>query len=437
MNISVFGIGYVGAVSSACLASEGHIVTAVDINRQKIAALQEGRAPIVEPGLDDLIKDAVTAGRLSATTDVLRAIQETELSVVCVGTPSLANGNLDLGYVARTCESIGEALGQKNSRHAVVMRSTMLPGSMSNVVVPMLEGRSGKRAGDDFGVAYYPEFLREGTALRDYYAADVVVFGVSDQGTEQAMRNLVGRASGSVFVTDFAVAEAIKYANNAWHAVKIVFANEIGAFCKANGVDSHRVMQIVCADSRLNISDAYMRPGFAFGGSCLPKDLRALQYRAKVNDLSLPMLEAVEVSNHLQVRRAFDLVQAAENRRVGLVGLSFKGGTDDLRESPAVALAELLFGKGYQLRIFDHNVHLSKLMGANLSYIQTHIPHLAELLTTDLDSVVEFGDTLLVATSDFGGRRIGRLRPRQVLIDLVRLDDVLRPAGGVYQSLCW
>jgi GDP-mannose 6-dehydrogenase len=367
----------------------------------------------------------------------LRAIQETELSVVCVGTPSLANGNLDLGYVARTCESIGDALAQKNSRHAIVMRSTMLPGSMNNVVVPVLEGHSGKRVGNDFGVAYYPEFLREGSALRDYYAGDVVVFGVSDEGTEKAMRCLVGRASGTVFVTDFAIAEAIKYANNAWHAVKIVFANEIGAFCKASGVDSHTVMEIVCADKKLNMSNAYMRPGFAYGGSCLPKDLRALQYRAKSNDLSLPMLEAVEISNRLQVRRAFSLVQAAENRHVGLVGLSFKGGTDDLRESPAVALAELLFGKGYQLRIFDHNVHLSKLMGANLSYIQKHIPHLAELLTTDLDSVVEFGDTLLVATTDFGGRQLAPLRTTQVLIDLVRLDDDLRPVGGIYQSLCW
>lgn len=279
-----------------------------------------------------------------------------------------------------------------------------------------------------FGVNDRTERVVTGSAIGDYP-------GVNDR-TERVLAALVGQVPGSVFVTDFATAEAIKYASNAWHAAKIVFANEIGNFCKASQVDSYKVMKIVCADKRLNMSSAYMRPGFAFGGSCLPKDLRALLYQARSRDLTLPMLEALSISNNLQIRHAFSLVQAAENWRVGLIGLSFKEATDDLRESPSVELAELLFGKGYQLQIFDHNVQFSKLMGANLSYIQSHIPHLARLLTTDLDDVVKFGDTLVVATTDLGGRRLPPLRKTQVLIDLVRLDGDARPDGGIYNCLC-
>lgn len=437
MRISVFGIGYVGVISAACLASEGHAVVAVDINGQKVDSLNAGRPPIVEAGLGDLVSHTVARGSLSATTDAAKAIAETDVSIVCVGTPSLPNGSLDLSFVLRTCESIGEALRTKSSPHTVVVRSTMLPGTMENVVVPALERQSLKRAGDGLDIAYYPEFLREGSALRDYYDASVIVFGVGNDATERLLRSMVSTVSGSVFVTDFATAEAIKYANNAWHAAKIVFANEIGNFCKATGVESHRVMQIVCADKRLNISPAYMQPGFAFGGSCLPKDLRALLYQSRSRDVALPMLEALTVSNDQHIRRAFELVQAADNRRVGMVGLSFKGGTDDLRESPAVELAELLFGKGYQLRIFDHNVQMSRLLGANLSYVQRRIPHLADLLTTDLDDVIHFGDTLLMATTDLGGRKMPPLRSHQILIDLVRLERERRPAGGVYQGLCW
>lgn len=435
MMISVFGIGYVGVVSSACLASTGHVVIAVDVNQRKVDTLNEGRTPIAEPGLADLIKSEVRAGRLSATTAVEKAIDESEVSVVCVGTPSSANGSLDLSQVVRVCESIGGALRNKRAHHDVVVRSTMLPGSMCSVVIPALERCAEKRIEESLSVAYYPEFLREGSAIRDYREASVAVIGVNDP-IERVVAALVGQVPGGVFITDFATAEAIKYAANAWHAAKIVFANEIGNFCKASQVDSYKVMEILCADKRLNMSSAYMRPGFAFGGSCLPKDLRAMLYQAKSRDLTLPMLEALSISNNMQIRHAFSLVQAAENRRVGLIGLSFKEGTDDLRESPAVELAELLFGKGYQLRIFDHNVQFSKLMGANLSYIQSRIPHLASLLTTDLEDVVKFGDTLLVATADFGGRRLPPLRKTQVLIDLVRLNGDTRPDGGIYQCLC-
>ncbi len=437
MKISMFGIGYVGAVSSACLAAEGHSVLAVDVNQLKVDILNAGKAPIVEAKLDDMIAANVKEGRLQATTDVRAAVEATQLSLICVGTPSMHNGNLDLSYVVRVCESIGAALREKPDFHVVVVRSTMLPGSMHNVVIPVLERSSGKRAGTDFGIAFYPEFLREGTAIRDYYEAGVVIFGSDDTRSTGLLRELVTNVQGSVFVTDIATAEAIKYANNAWHAAKIVFANEIGLFCKAHHIDSHKVMEIVCADKRLNIAPTYMKPGFAYGGSCLPKDLRALQYKARSADLELPMLDSLAVSNTQQIRKVFDMVQATGKRRVGIVGLSFKGGTDDMRESPAVELAEQLYGKGYQLGIFDHNVCLAQLTGANLSFIQAHIPHLSNLLTNDLAQVVEFAETLVVCTSDWGGQAIPSLRPDQVLIDVVRLKPEALPRGGVYQGLCW
>jgi GDP-mannose 6-dehydrogenase len=437
MRISVFGIGYVGAVSSACLAAEGHVVTAVDIAMSKVKALNDGRAPIVEAGLDRLVATTVEEHRLSATTDVAAAVAETDVSVICVGTPSTSNGNLDLSHVVRVCEEIGQALRAKWDHHTVIVRSTLLPGSMRRVVIPVLERNAGKRAGQGFGVAFYPEFLREGSAIRDYHEAATVVLGVEDDESEKVLRSLVERsARGAIVVADYGTAEAVKYASNAWHAAKIVFANEIGRFCNANDIDSQRVMEILCADKRLNVSPAYLRPGFAYGGSCLPKDLRALLYQAKQKDVSLPMLESLPMSNDLQIRRVFNMVQELGRRRIGLIGLSFKNGTDDMRESPAVELAELLFGKGYRLRIFDHNVSLSKLMGSNLSFIQARIPHLAELLTTDLSSVFSNGDTIIVATSEFGGSPLPRLREDQVLIDLVRLNDKLRPSGGTYQRLC-
>lgn len=438
MRISIFGIGYVGAVSAACLAADGHAVVAVDTNRQKVDAINAGQSPIVEEGLAELIRQEVEAGRLRATTDGAEAIAESDLSFVCVGTPSRANGSLDLTYVARACEEIGRALARKRDFHAVVLRSTMLPGSMSRVVVPILENFSGKKAGEGFGAAIYPEFLREGSAIRDYHAAGTIILGVEDDRTLALLREATARLSGREFVLDTATAEMVKYANNAWHATKIVFANEIGELCKAMGIDSHRIMAALCADTRLNISPAYMRPGFAFGGSCLPKDLRALMHKAKSLDVQCPMIDSLLPSNERQVRRAFEMVQAAGHRRVGLVGLSFKGGTDDLRESPAVDLAERLFGKGYDIRIYDHNVCYARLTGANLAFIQGRIPHLASLLTDDLGSVVAHAGTIVVAHGDLGkGRSLPPLRGDQVLIDLVRLPDAERPLQGRYEGICW
>ena len=436
MDISIFGIGYVGAVSAGCLSADGHRVTAVDTSPFKVDAINQGKSPIVEPGLEELLARGCAAGTLRATIDAAEAVGSTDLSIICVGTPSLANGNLDLNYVVRVCEDIGAQLAKKDGFHAVVIRSTMLPGSMANAVRPALERASGKVAGQDFGLGIYPEFMREGTAIKDYYGAGAIIFGVTDARTEELLRALTQGLEGALHVTDLATAEAIKYSNNAWHATKIVFANEIGVFCQKFGIDSHEVMRILCADHRLNISPVYLRPGFAYGGSCLPKDLRALQYKAKSADLELPMLDSLSRSNDLQIQRVVDLVRAAGSRNVGLVGLSFKGGTDDLRESPAVELAERLFGKGYKLKIFDRNVDYARLTGSNLSFIQTHIPHLSELLTGDLAAVARDCDVLIVTHGDLGGAEFPKLRADQLVIDVARVPGAAA-SGARYVGLCW
>jgi GDP-mannose 6-dehydrogenase len=436
MDISIFGIGYVGAVSAGCLSADGHRVVAVDTNSFKVDAINRGLSPIVEPGLEELLRRGVQGGMLRATADAGEAIRSSDVSIICVGTPSLNNGNLDLGYVARVCEEIGAQLRDKPGFHAVVIRSTMLPGSMANVVRPVLERISGKQAGEEFGLAIYPEFMREGTAIKDYYEAGAIIFGVTDPHTEAMLRSLTNGLEGDLHVTDLATAEAVKYANNAWHATKIVFGNEIGVFCQKFGIDSHEVMRILCADHRLNISSTYLRPGFAYGGSCLPKDLRALQYKAKSADLELPLIESLPRSNELQIQRVVELVREAGHRQVGLIGLSFKGGTDDLRESPAVELAERLFGKGYKLRIFDRNVDYARLTGSNLSFIQTRIPHLSDLLTGDLLQVTSQSEVLIVTHGDLGGAAFPALRPDQLVIDLARVPGAAA-SGARYIGLCW
>ena len=437
MRISVFGIGYVGAVSAACLARDGHSVVAVDTSQQKVDTINAGKSPVVEHGLEALIERAVAAGRLRAITDGAEAIENSSLSFVCVGTPSHSNGNLDMTQVVRVCEVIGRALSAKRGFHAVVVRSTMLPGSMAGVVKPVLESFSGKRAGSDFSIALCPEFLREGTAIADYDETRTVVLGIEDERALGVLREALPNTDSHEFVVRTDVAEMIKYTSNAWHATKITFANEIGAICKSLGVDSHRVMEAVCADTRLNISTAYMRPGFAFGGSCLPKDLRALLHQAKSLDVPCPMIGSLLASNEEHVRRAVEMVQAAGNRRVGLIGLAFKGGTDDLRESPAVELAERLFGKGYDIRIFDRDVCYARLTGANLAFIQGRIPHLASLLTDDLHAVAAHGDTLVIANTRKLAGELPALRDDQMLIDLARLPEAQRPVTGRYDGICW
>src|SRR5688572_2281552 len=348
-SVSVFGLGYVGCVSAACFAKEGHTVVGVDVSSAKVDMIQRGQATIVEQGIGELVAEMRSAGRLSATTDVVDAVRRTDISLICVGTPSRPNGSLDLSYVERVCAQIGEALKTKDTRHTIVVRSTVLPGSTETIAIPALEGASGLKAGRDFGIAMNPEFLREGTSIKDFYDPPFTLIGTEDEATGAAVASLYAGIGAPVHVTATRVAEMIKYACNCFHGLKVGFANEIGNVCKALGVDSHEVMRLFCEDTKLNISPAYLRPGFAFGGSCLPKDLRAITYRARQLDVPTPILAATLESNAAQIDHAFDMIMAHGKKRVGVLGLAFKAGTDDLRESPNVTLIERLIGKGVQL----------------------------------------------------------------------------------------
>src|SRR5688572_15232923 len=353
MHVSVFGLGYVGSVSAASFAADGHTVVGVDVNSDKVASLNEGRSPIVEKGLDELIRDNTANGRLRATTSTAEAIEATDLSLICVGTPSRKNGSLDLTYLERVCEQIGEALATKDSYHVVVVRSTVLPGTTHEVVIPALERTSGKKYGDGFGVSVNPEFLREGTALKDFRKPPLTLVGHNHAADASGTIALYQAIDAPLVSTNIRVAEMIKYTSNAWHALKVCFANEIGTLCKRLDIDSHDVMDVFCRDEKLNLSPYYLKPRFAFGGSCLPKDVRALQYRAKEVDVDLPVISSILPSNRLQIQHAFDQVMDTGRQRTGLLGFSFKAGTDDLRESPIVILAEGLPGKGRSLCIYD------------------------------------------------------------------------------------
>lgn len=437
LGVSVLGIGYVGAVTSACISDTGFGVVAVDVNPDKVAQVNSGQSPIVEPQLDDLLRRNIDAKRLRATTDSESAVMETNLSIICVGTPSQPNGSLDLSHVVAVAEQVGTAIGRKNSFHSVVMRSTMLPGSMNNTIIPILERASQKKAGQDFGVAYYPEFLRESTAIDDYFNPAVSVMGRLDDKTIERLRLLNAKLDAPEFLADIATAEAIKYANNTWHATKITFANEIGNVCHAAGIDGQAVMAAVCADKRLNISSAYMKPGMAFGGSCLPKDLRALRYKARTLDVATPLLDAISDSNESQIDRAVKLITSRGRRRIGMLGLSFKEGTDDLRESPNVEIAERLHGKGYKLRIYDRNVHYSALVGSNLSYVRTHLPHLADLLSDNIDEVCDESDLIVIGNRDKRYDDVVSRSPQdKSIVDLVRIAPEMQ-SNGRYTGLCW
>lgn len=437
MKISVFGLGYVGVVSAACLARESHQVIGVDPNRTKVDLINGGSTPIIEAEVDELIATAVSEGRLRATTDAAPTVAETDLSLVCVGTPSQANGSLDLRYVRAVCEELGRAIGEKDGFHIVVMRSTMLPGTMKDVVQPTLEAASGKKAGTDFGLANNPEFLREGTAVYDFRNPPKTVIGQSDDRTGDKVASLYAGLPGPLIRTDTRTAEMVKYVDNVWHALKVGFGNEVGNICKSLGIDGHAVMDIFCQDTKLNLSPYYLKPGFAFGGSCLPKDLRALTYKARVLDLETPILNAITPSNDLQIKRGFDMVAATGARRIGVLGFSFKAGTDDLRESPIVELIERLLGKGYDLKIYDRNVSLAKLVGANREYILNRIPHISALMEEKLDDVLTHAELLVVGNGDaeFSGI-LDRLRPEQRLLDLVRIAPQIPVTEG-YDGICW
>jgi GDP-mannose 6-dehydrogenase len=437
LRISVFGLGYVGTVSAGCLAHDGHDVIGVDPIQAKVELISQGVSPIIEAEIGNIIADAVASGRLRATCDPAEAINETELSFVCVGTPSQTNGNLDLRYIRRICEEIGAALKEKTLHHIVVIRSTILPGTMQRLVIPVLEGISGKKAGVDFGVCHNPEFLREGSAVRDFNAPSKTVIGELDDKSGSTLSELYAKFDAPLVRTDLGTAEMVKYVDNGWHALKIGFANEIGNVCKAVGLDAHAVMEIFCQDKKLNISPAYLQPGFAFGGSCLPKDLRALAYTAKMNDLDLPILTSILPSNELQVKRGLDLIMQKGHKKIGVLGFSFKAGTDDLRESPVVEVIERLVGKGYDLRIYDKNVKLASLMGANRDFILNRIPHISRLLAENLDSILDHAQTIVIGNRDPEFRDIiPRLKDGKTIVDFVGVAEC-RTRTDNYEGICW
>ena len=437
MKISIFGMGYVGTVSAGCLANDGHEVVGVDPVPTKVDLINAGQSPIIEEHIGELIAATVKSGKLRATCDQDRAVRETELSFVCVGTPSQTNGNLDLTYIRRVCEEIGKAIKHKSARHTVVIRSTILPGTMRRIVIPVLEEYSGKEAGVDFGVCNNPEFLREGSAVKDYNAPPKTVFGESDRTSGDLLAALYAKLDAPLIRTDIETAEMVKYVDNSWHALKIGFANEIGNLCKSFSIDAHEVMKIFCQDKKLNISPAYLLPGFAFGGSCLPKDLRALAYQAKTHDLDLPIMTAILPSNELQVARGLQMITANGNKRVGILGFSFKAGTDDLRESPMIEIIERLIGKGYDLRIFDKNVNLASLVGANKDFILNRIPHISRLMVNGIDAVLSHAQTVVIGNKDTDFMRVPeRLHADQRLVDFVRITE-RRSENGKYDGICW
>ncbi|MGB0013870.1 MAG: UDP-glucose/GDP-mannose dehydrogenase family protein [Candidatus Sulfotelmatobacter sp.] len=438
-SISVFGLGYVGTVTAACLAHKGHNVIGVDLSPGKVEAMQSGRSPIVEPNVSDLISQSHAAKHLHATSDSAYAVVNSDISFLCVGTPSLRNGKLDLGHIEPVCRDIGQVLKKKNGFHLVVLRSTVLPGTAETIVVPALEKSSGKKLGEDFGVCVNPEFMREGTAVADFLEPAMTVIGAADSKHSGILREVYEWVPGRVFETSFRSAEMVKYVCNAWHAVKVSFANEIGTLAKELGVDAEAVTEIFTADTKLNISPTYLKPGFAFGGSCLPKDVRALSYRAKELDLNLPLFQSILASNDEHLDRAVEMVLTTGKNKVAVLGLSFKAATDDLRESPQVQLVKRLLGEGRQIRIWDDNVSLGHLIGSNRQYIEEVIPHIGSLLSTNMKEVVGDAEVVVIATRGLNKDELRQcLRADHIVIDLVNLERKSRPASsGSYEGICW
>lgn len=441
MRISVLGLGYVGAVSAACLADAGHSVIGVDPNETKVELINAGQSPIVEDRVAELVASHVAEGRISATTDPAEAIAATDLAIVCVGTPGQDNGALDLTYLERASSNIGAALATRDGYFGVVIRSTVLPGTCRNVVVPAIEASSGKRHGVDFGVVMNPEFLREGSAVYDFHHPPKLVVGsgggAEADRTAEMLLSLAPPGDYPVIQTAFEVAEMVKYVDNTWHALKVAFGNEIGRICDPLEIDSHQVMDIFCQDTKLNISAKYLKPGMAFGGSCLPKDVRAMTHHARTNDVDLPLLYNLTASNESHLERALKLILDTGVREVAILGLSFKAGTDDLREAPMVEVAERLIGKGLKLSIYDHNVSLARLTGANARFIHDHLPHIGELLVDDVNKAIDGAEAVVIGNSnpDFAEVAAG-LGPDIHVIDLVRVvaDGSAIPR---YRGLGW
>lgn len=438
MNISIFGLGYVGAVSLACLARDGHNVIGVDIDQSKLDLIASGKTPVVEEGMIELMAKVIASKRVTVTTQVDKAIRDSELSLICVGTPSAANGSQDQSAILRLVREVGAALREKSSPHVFVFRSTLVPGTVEEVLTPIIEEASGKKCGVGFHVCFQPEFLREGSSIRDYDRPPFTIVGAGHDYPLARLRDLFGHLPCEFYGTSIRAAEMVKYCCNNFHALKISFANETARLCEALGVDAFEVMDLVCRDTQLNISKAYLKPGFAFGGSCLPKDLRATMYLAKSNDVELPMLGGILDSNRIHAEHAINKILASGKRRIGMIGLAFKTGTDDLRESPLVYLAEQLYGKGLTLSVYDPEVHLSNLLGANARFIAQHLPHLGSLMSGDLGAVVSASDLLVVGLNDASTLESlrGLVRSDQIVVDLVNIPG-RSSWRGQHIGLCW
>ncbi len=437
MKVSIFGLGYVGAVSAGCIANDGHTVVGVDPYQPKIDLINSGHTPVIEKDIGEIIEKAVKNNLLRATTDVKQAVLDTDISLICVGTPSQLNGSLDLKYVRKVCEEIGQSIKDKPDFHVVVARSTMLPGTMNTLVIPTLEESSGKKAGVDFGVCNNPEFLRESTAVFDYYNPPKTVIGETDNKAGDMLASLYENMNAPMIRTSVETAELVKYTDNVWHALKVGFANEIGNIAKSVGIDGHEVMDIFCKDTKLNLSSYYMKPGFAFGGSCLPKDVRALTYKARSLDLNTPIINSIIPSNENQIDKGFSMIAEKGSKKVGVLGFSFKAGTDDLRESPLVEVIERLLGKGYDLRLYDKNVKIASLVGANKDYILNAIPHISKLMVDSIEDVLEHADTIVIGNGAEEFASVpGLLKEGQVVVDLVRITDA-RSVQGKYDGICW
>ena len=438
MRVSLFGLGYVGCVTAACLAKCGQEVVGIDVNAEKVAMINAGKSPIIEKGLAELIQEGHANGRFRATTDPVQAVLNTEVSLVCVGTPSNGNGSLDLKAVKTVAKQIGDILREKNEYHCIVFRSTVVPGTVRSVLIPILSEAANKSVDADFDVCFNPEFLREGSAIHDFYNPPFTVVGCATPRGGETVERIYADVAAAVEQTSFEVAEMLKYACNSFHALKVIFANEIGSLCKGLGIDSHRVMELFTRDEKLNISKAYLTPGFAFGGSCLSKDLRALMYKSKELDIESPLLSSVLASNQLHIQRLIDRILATKQKKVGILGLSFKPGTDDLRDSPTVILVESLLGKGCRIKIYDSEVALAKIFGANKAYIEHEIAHISTLMCFRIDEVLEESDVIVVAKQQDEIRE--GLKPylgKKVIFDLVRIVPNLCYRPENYDGICW
>ncbi|MBN1696511.1 MAG: nucleotide sugar dehydrogenase [Spirochaetales bacterium] len=438
MTISIFGLGYVGCVSGACLADLGHTVIGVDINETKVTMINEGKSPIIEEDIDTLIEKVVSSGALSASTNTVSAVEKSDVAIVCVGTPSRKNGSLEFRAVMNVSHQIGEALREISKYFVVIVRSTVLPGTVENIVIPALEKSSGKKAGTDFGVCMNPEFLREGTSVYDFYNPPKNVIGEFDSRSGDVVENIYGKIQVKTFRVPIKIAEMVKYCDNTFHALKIAYANEIGNICKEFEIDSHKVMDIFCSDTKLNIAPTYLKPGFAFGGSCLPKDLRALTYESKLLDLETPVLNSILSSNKRQITKTVNKLLEYKGKVIGFLGLSFKSGTDDLRESPIVEVIETVIGKGLTVKIYDKNVSIARLIGANKQYIEEEIPHISSLMEEKIEDLIRDADVLVIANKSEEFKNVVRKAGKpKVIIDLVRIVEDTSEIKADYYGICW